>query len=126
MYARVCRMAAEPAGRGPIDTICRRCSHALLLSNFATPAAAACPSSVTGTGAGTAGETAGVAAGLAAAFGEFSQPSRAQHNTAHPSAVLMRGTSVGKYSAGSTRPPVLNGPGVGSLRHALRMRWPGY
>ena len=30
MYLRVCSMAGEPAGRGPIATSCRRCSQARL------------------------------------------------------------------------------------------------
>ena len=33
MYVRDCSIAAEPAGRGPIATSCRRCSHARLESN---------------------------------------------------------------------------------------------
>src|SRR5438105_9254471 len=34
MYLRVCSIAGDPAGRGPMATICRRCSHARLESNF--------------------------------------------------------------------------------------------
>src|SRR6266853_5534875 len=34
MYLRVCSIAAEPAGRGPMATIWRRCSHAREESNF--------------------------------------------------------------------------------------------
>ena len=46
MYARVCRIAADPEGRGPMATIWLRCSQALLLSNTALapgPAGAAAP-----------------------------------------------------------------------------------
>ena len=34
MYLRVCSMAGEPDGRGPIATSCRRCSQARPESNF--------------------------------------------------------------------------------------------
>src|SRR5437660_1501944 len=34
MYFRDCSIAAEPAGRGPIATSWRRCSHARFESNF--------------------------------------------------------------------------------------------
>src|SRR5215471_18065470 len=37
MYWRVSRNAGEPAGRGPMLTIWRRCSQALALSNAAAP-----------------------------------------------------------------------------------------
>src|SRR5688572_7423462 len=40
MYARVRRIAAEPGGQGPMDTIWLRCSQALLLSNTARAGAA--------------------------------------------------------------------------------------
>src|SRR5260221_4831352 len=36
MYLRVCSMAAEPDGRGPMATSCRRCSHARPESNLGT------------------------------------------------------------------------------------------
>src|ERR1043166_2410528 len=39
MYLRVCSIAGEPAGRGPMATIWRKCSHARLESNFGV----ACP-----------------------------------------------------------------------------------
>src|SRR5947209_161792 len=41
MYLRVCSIAGDPAGRGPIATTWRRCSHARLESNFGV----ACPDS---------------------------------------------------------------------------------
>jgi hypothetical protein len=40
MYLRVCSMAGEPAGRGPIDTSWRKCSQARLESNLSGAAAA--------------------------------------------------------------------------------------
>src|SRR2546422_918394 len=39
MYLRVCSIAGDPAGRGPMATICRRCSQAREESNLG----AVCP-----------------------------------------------------------------------------------